>query len=46
MAEKLFNAPAIPTPSIEKLKQLASKFGLDLTDEELKDHQGTLSEML
>ena len=40
MAEKLFNAPAIPTPSIKKLKQLAAKFGLDLTEEELKDHQG------
>ena len=41
MAEKLYETPAIPTPSIAKLKELAAKFGMDeMPEEDLKHHQG------
>ncbi|ELU15492.1 hypothetical protein CAPTEDRAFT_176403 [Capitella teleta] len=39
MADNLFNAPAIQTPSIDKLRRLGEKFGIEMTEDELRDHQ-------
>ncbi|ELU15494.1 hypothetical protein CAPTEDRAFT_121105 [Capitella teleta] len=39
MADNVFNAPAIQTPSIDKLRRLGEKFGIELTEDELRDHQ-------
>ncbi|ELU15493.1 hypothetical protein CAPTEDRAFT_203446 [Capitella teleta] len=39
MADNLFNAPAIQTPSIDKLRRLGEKFGIEMTEDELRDQQ-------
>ncbi|ELT90604.1 hypothetical protein CAPTEDRAFT_2391 [Capitella teleta] len=46
MADNLFQAPAIQTPSIDKLERLADKFGIDMTEDELKDHQKHIKKSL
>ena len=44
MAEQLYRTPSVQTPSVAKLREIAAKLGMDdMTEQDLKDYQGTLT---
>ena len=42
----MYHSPCVKVPTVEELKQMASKYGLHLPDTDLEQYQGRFSSLL